>query len=408
MNQDAYDYVIVGGGLAGASAAAGIREIDKTGTILIIGSETERPYNRPPLSKQLWFGKKTIEQIFVEEPEFYADQKIALALGTTATSLDCEKKEIRDGSGDTFRYHKLLLATGGTPRRLAIPGGSLSGICYYRALDDYRRIRALAHEGRRALVIGGGFIGSEMAAALSSNKIAVSMLFPGRYLVSRVFPQDLGQALQRVYVERGVKVVAEDRPARIEQKNGGFVTHTERGQAIESDILLAGIGIAPNIELAQAAGLSTGNGIIVNESLQTSNPDVYAAGDNAYFHLYGLEQHTRIEHWDNAMAQGRTAGRNMAGAGERYEYMPYFFSDLFEFGYEAVGEISSELETYADWETKYETGAVYYLKANRVRGVMLCNIWERVDEARALIKSGKKLGSPSELRGRISTFKRTA
>jgi NADPH-dependent 2,4-dienoyl-CoA reductase/sulfur reductase-like enzyme len=391
---------MVGGGLAGASAVYGIWVRDKSGSILLIGGEKHLPYDRPPLSKKLWFGKKKVEDIFLHDQKFYDQNGVAVALGVKATSLDAKQKKITTSDGKSYRFQKLLLATGGVPRALPVPGGDLEGICYYRYLDDYLRMRTEASTGKSAVIIGGGFIGSEVAAALNINKVDVTMIFPEPYLCNRVFPEGLGMALQRQYRERGITVLAGDRPASLAKKGGRFVTTTGGNRQIESDVVIVGIGIAPSLDLAKSAGLLTGNGIEVNQHLQTSDPDVYAAGDNAFFPYQALGKQTRVEHWDNALNQGKCAGRNMAGAGEPYTYMPYFFSDLFEFGYEAVGEVSAELETFVDWQKENDTGVIYYLKDGRVRGAMMCNVWEKVDAARELIRKAERM-TPESLRGLI-------
>ncbi len=395
-----YDYVIVGGGLAGASAIQGIRELDAEGTILLIGEEVHLPYDRPPLSKKLWFGQTRVEEIFLHELDFYRRNRVELVLGIRAAGLDPREKTVADANGKLYRFGKLLLATGGTPRRLPIPGGDLDGICYYRNLDDYLHTRSQAAPGKSAVVVGGGFIGSELAAALSIAKLDVTMIFPDDYLCSRVFPDYLGQALLRHYQDRGVHIVARDKPVSFSRDGAKFVIRTEGGRTLESDIAIVGAGIAPDIELARGAGLEVGNGIAVDEYLTTSNPDVYAAGDNAFFPYPALGRSTRIEHWDNALNQGLWAGRNMAGARRPFTYQPYFFSDLFEFGYEATGEVDARLETFADWQKENHTGVIYYLAGGRVRGVMMCNVWDKVDAARALIRQGDVV-TPDSLRGAI-------
>lgn len=362
-----YDYVIVGGGLTGASAVEGIRELDKTGSILLASEENHLPYDRPPLSKKLWFGKMKVEEIFLHDREFYNSHAVILALGTTMARIDPGKKTISNSNGETFGYGKLLLATGCKVRTLPIPGGDLDGICYFRNLDDYLRIRGVAAEGKSAVVVGGGFIGSELVAALSINKLKVTMIFPGTLLCDRVFPDYMGRAVQRRYLEKGVRILASDKPVSFSKNGDKFITRTEKGEKIESDLVIVGVGVTPEIELAKSAGLEVGNGIVVNEYLESSRPDIYAAGDNAFFPCQALGQSMRMEHWDNALNQGKWAGRNMAGAHEPFTYLPYFFSDLFEFGYEATGEVDSKMETFADWQKENDTGVIYYLRDGKVR-----------------------------------------
>lgn len=393
-------YVIVGAGVAGASAAEGIRQLDGNSSILLIGQEVELPYHRPPLSKQLWTGKKKPQDIFAHDCAWYQQNDIELAMGTQVTAIDAGARVIADNHGGRYRYEKLLLATGGSPRLLTIPGGDDPEICYFRTLDDYNRLRQRAVPGSTALVIGGGFIGSEVAASLCTIGVSVTMIFPDASLVSAVFPLDLSRAITEQYRQKGIRILTGDVPTQIEHKGGKFTTTTRKGQKIESDLIVAGIGIEPGLRLASLAGLKTGNGIIVNEQLRSSEPSIFAAGDNALFPYQALGYDARVEHWDNAVEQGRCAGRNMAGAAEPYTHMPYFFSDLFEFGYEAVGEIRSRLDVFTDWRKENDTGAIYYLSNGRLRGVMLCNVWGKVDAARELIHENRRW-TPAELRGAI-------
>ena len=400
MEAATYPYIIIGGGLAGASAVEGIREQDKNGAILLIGTEKHLPYDRPPLTKKLWFGKKTVEEIFLHDQKFYDQNKVTVASGVTATSIDGKQKSVTTNTGKQYHYQKLLLATGGVPRTLSISGGDLEGIFYYRFLDDYLRMKSGAAPGTSAVVIGGGFIGSEIAAALTINKVNVTMIFPEPYIVNRVFPEGLGMALQRQFRERGATLLAGEKPASIATKGSRFLTTTVSGKQVKSDMVIVGIGIEPSVELAKNAGLQTGNGIVVNEYLQSSDPDIFAAGDNAFFPYQALGKQTRVEHWDNALNQGKQAGLNMAGARKPYDYMPYFFSDLFDFGYEAVGEVDAQLEIVTDWQKENDTGVIYYLRDGKVRGAMMCNVWDKVETARELIRKGEKVAKES-LRGRI-------
>jgi 3-phenylpropionate/trans-cinnamate dioxygenase ferredoxin reductase subunit len=400
MSDETYAYVIVGGGLAGASAVEGIRERDEDGSIVLIGAEDYLPYNRPPLSKDLWLKDKDIDDTIVHDEGYYKEQGVALRLGTRIVGLDAGQKIVTDEEGSSYSFDKLLLATGGVPRRLPIPGSDLEGIFYYRTLAHYERLREEVVEGKTAVIIGGGFIGSEMAAALTMNGVKVTMIFPEPYLVQRVFPEGLGRALQKVYEDRGMTVMTGDKPAALSRSGIKYHVRTESGGQVEADLIVAGIGIVPATDLAEGAGLKVDDGIVVNEYLQSSHPDIYAAGDNARFPYPALDKRMRIEHWNNAEDQGKWAGGNMAGAGKPFDHMPYFYSDLFEFGYEAVGEVDSRLETLADWEKENDTGVIYYLKEGKVRGVMLCNVWGKLDAARALIRKGEARTAAS-LRGAI-------
>ncbi|MBI5624091.1 MAG: FAD-dependent oxidoreductase [Elusimicrobia bacterium] len=402
MNERKVRYLIVGGGLAGASAAQAIRRRDANGSILILTDEPHHPYDRPPLTKALWLQGKPPEYVFLHEREFYERKVIDIRTGTRAVGIDPVNRVVTDTHCRQFLYDKLLLATGGAPRRLDAQGGGAEGVCHYRTLDDYLATRLLARPGRSALVVGGGFIGSELAAALASKEVDVTMAFTSPYLCSHVFPEPLGRALQARFREHGVRILTRDTPVALSHGRGRYSVATKGGRRLDTDMVLVGVGIDPEVSLAQTAGLAARDGVEVDEYLQTSAPDIYAAGDNCSFPSLPWGRRRRIEHWDNAAEQGRVAGENMAGGHENYSHLPFFFSDLFDFGYEAVGEVDTQHDTFCDWEVENKVGAVYYLKDRRVRGVMLCGIYGRMEDARRLILKGERV-SPSSLRGAISS-----
>jgi 3-phenylpropionate/trans-cinnamate dioxygenase ferredoxin reductase component len=393
MPESYCDYLIVGAGLAGASAADGIREIDKTRTITLLGEEAHRPYDRPPLSKKLWFGKKKVEDIFLHDPSYYERNGITFIPNRRVVAVDVKRKTVLDNQGESRIFGALLLATGGVPRPLQLAGGEPDDLCYYRYLDDFQRLRREAEPGKSAVIVGGGFIGSEMAAALCLNHLNVTLIYPASHLCDRVFPESLGLAMESLFRERGVRILKGDRPAAVTKTGSRYALRTTTGEKLEADLVIVGVGIRPAVELAARAGLSVADGIVVNAYLQTSHPDIYAAGDVAQFPYRGMGPSVRLEHWDHALNQGRHAGRNMAGARQAYAYMPYFFSDLFEFGYEAVGEINPHLDVVTDWQKENEKGVIYYLSEGIVRGAMMCNVWDKVPEARELIL--KRIGPPS-------------
>ena len=396
-----YDYVIVGAGLSGASAVKGIREEDPEGSILMVGKEDELPYNRPPLSKDLLLGDKSVDEIKVQDEEYYSDQGVELLLGTEITEIDPEQNLVTDERGKEYIYGKLLLATGGSPKKLDIPGGNLDQVIYYRSVDDYRSLKESMEEAESAVVIGGGFIGSEMAAGLNQNDIEVSMVFPEDFLLERVMSKELSSIIQRDYEERGVNVLSGDLPERIRKGAAGVEVKTENGELLGADVVIAGVGIYPEDELAKKAGLEVYDGIEVDERLRTSDSDIFAAGDNAYFPFSALGETTRIEHWDNAKSQGKLAGRNMAGADEPYDYTPYFYSDLFDFGFEAVGDLNSNLDSFIDWKEKGQKGVGYYLSPEgEVRGVLLLGVWGKKNAARELVSSEERF-ERADLEGKI-------
>jgi NADPH-dependent 2,4-dienoyl-CoA reductase/sulfur reductase-like enzyme len=386
-----YKYLIIGGGLAGDAATKGIRELDREGSIGLISKEPDPPYMRPNLSKGLWKGRP-VEKIWRK-----TEERGTLHLDCLVTSIDPAKKLVRDASNEEYAFDKLLLATGGTPNHLPFGEGN---IVYFRTFQDYQHLRQLTEKGDRFVVIGGSFIGSEIAAALTMVGQKVTMVFPEQAISENSFPGDLSKFLNEYYRLRGVEVLTGDSVASVQKEGNRILVRTGSGRSIEADGVVAGIGIHPNLDLAKEAGLLIDNGIVANEQLQTSHPAIYAAGDAANFYHYGLDKRVRIEHEDNAVQMGKLAGRNMAGTDDIYSHIPMFYSDLFDLGYEAVGELSSKLQTYSDWEEPFQKGVVYYLDDGHVRGVLLWNVWEKVDDARALMKE-KGPFKAEDLKGRI-------
>jgi NADPH-dependent 2,4-dienoyl-CoA reductase/sulfur reductase-like enzyme len=392
-----YTYLIVGGGMTAASAIQGIREVDPLGAIGVISADSNPPYNRPPLSKGLWKGEP-LEGIWsdIDVPG------LTLHLGRTVTHLDCESKEVTVDTGDAYQYSKLLLATGASPRRLPFGGDD---IVYFRSLDDYRLLRTLAQPGRRFTVIGGGFIGTEIAAALTMNECKVSMAFPDAHIGSRLFPPDLSEYLSEYYRDKGVDLFEGTHANRLEKLNGKLVLKVSNAEddderVVVADGVVAGTGVQPNIELAKLAGIEVDDGIKVDSSLKTNKPDVFAAGDVASFHNPALDKWLRVEHEDNANTMGKSAGGAMAGRDVSYDHLPFFYSDMFELGYEAVGEVDSRLEMLSDWKEPLKEGVVYYMQDGRVRGVLLWNIFGQVDAARRLIASAGPYAT-GDLKGRL-------
>jgi 3-phenylpropionate/trans-cinnamate dioxygenase ferredoxin reductase subunit len=372
-----YHYLIIGGGMAAAAAVDGIREVDPTGTIGMISAEQDPPYNRPPLSKGLW--KQTpLNAIWRKTDE----PAVTLHLGRTVKEILPRRKCVVDDRSEFFGYKKLLLATGGKPRKL--PFGD-EHVIYYRTLADYRRLRGLAEKGRKFAVIGGGFIGSEIAASLASNGKDVVMIFPGKNIGERIFPAPLAAFVSDYYERKGVTLVPGEKVVGLDCRENQRVLKTASNHEIVVDGVVAGIGVEPDTQLARSIRLEIDDGIVVDGLLRTSEPDIFTAGDVAAFHSAVLGKRFRVEHEDNANTMGRAAGRNMAGAAEPYQHLPFFYSDLFDLGYEAVGELDSRLETVVDWKRPYEEGVVYYLQNKRVRGVLLWNVWEQVEAARHLI-----------------------
>jgi len=380
-----YRYLIVGGGMTADAACKGIREHDPDGSIGLVGGEEHEPYARPPLSKALWQGK--------DEASIWRgtrERGVELHLGRRVVSLDLDAHRATDDAGDAYGYERLLLATGGRPRRL--PGDADAGgaVVYYRTLDDYRAVRGLAREGASVVVIGGGFIGSEMAAALHGAGCRVTMVFPEAGIGARLFPADLAEYITEDYRRRGVEVLAGGTVQGVERRGDGAAVTLGDGRTIEAAGVVAGLGIEPVTDLAEAAGLPVEDGIVVDEWGRAGRSEaVYAAGDVARFPLKELGTLARVEHEDHANSHGLAVGRNMAGAEEAYDHVPFFYSDLFDLGYEAVGEVDSRHATLAEWKEPFREGVVAYLDADeRPRGVLLWGMFGKVEEATGILRGG--------------------
>ena len=387
--QDAYDYVIVGAGVAGASAARAIRRHDEEGTTLVIGREDDAPFYRPDLSKTLWLDEDAAQggepaSGWLLDDEARAD----LVTGVSVTAIDTETKSLALSDTSTVSYGRLLLATGAQPRTLDLPESDR--ILTYRTLADYRRLRGVVQAGSRAVVVGGGYIGAEVAAALAQNDVTVTLLMSGETVQGHMFPRRLAQEVTEEFRARGVTVVGGS-GAQAARLDGDTVVVTDtKGADHVADVVVVGVGVTPEDQVAQQAGITVEDGIVVDGTLATSAPDVWAAGDVARYEddLLGVR---RVEHVNNAERMGSIAGQNMVrtrtGADElrSYDYTPFFWSDLFDYGYEAVGILDSSLTTVEDFTDDGSAGVVYYMDGGTVRGVLLWNVWDSVDQAKAVM-----------------------
>jgi 3-phenylpropionate/trans-cinnamate dioxygenase ferredoxin reductase subunit len=369
-------YLIVGAGMTGDMAAKGFREHDSNGSITLVGADPNPPYKRPLLTKGLWQGAP--EEKLWREPAEGAE----LVTGRRIVSLDLAAHTAKDDAGEEYSWEKLLLATGARPRE--IPGAD--GVVWFRDLADYRRLREIAGEGAHVVVIGGGFIGSELAASLVGNGCRVTMLFPEQGIGHRLFPTDLSASVTDYYREKGIEVLA----GEMVSSASGDRVRTQSGLDIEADAVVAGLGVVADTELAEAAGLEVNDGIVVDEYGRVpGHDDVFAAGDVARFPVAALGIAMRIEHEDHANSHGQAVGANMAGADKPYDHLPFFYSDLFDLGYEAVGLVDSRLEAVEDWQEPFRKGVVTYVEEGRPRGVLLWNVWDKLDAARELIVAGE-------------------
>jgi 3-phenylpropionate/trans-cinnamate dioxygenase ferredoxin reductase component len=396
-----YKYIIIGGGMTGSSAVMGIRENDHDGSIAMFSKEQFEPYNRPPLTKGLWKGGK-VADIMRPMKKYNVD----LYLGTTIKTLKPEMHVVEDDKGESYVYEKLLLATGGHSNHLR---NMPDGIIYYRTLADFEKLHKLSEEKQDFCVIGAGFIGSEITAALTMNGKNVTMIFPEIGIAGLIFPDDLSKFMTKYYEEKGVKILTGYLVQNVEKQGDRYIVsykNVDTGDVKEGsfDAVIVGVGIKPNVYLAEDAGLSVDNGIVVNEFLQTDDPDVYAAGDVANFFNTSLKERTRVEHEDNANKMGMLVGKNMSGDALPYTHFPFFYSDLFDMGYEAVGELNKHAEIFEDWIDPYQKGAVIYLVEGKVKGAIFWNLWGKVDQGREMIDSDK-VYSQSELKGLFTSDK---
>lgn len=388
-----HKYVIVGGGLAGASAVEGIRAHDREGGILMLARENFAPYHRPPLSKGLWFGTSTMDELSVHPDAFYREQGVELLLRREVVELDPARHLLWEERGVEHGYERLLLATGARPRRLAASGSGLDGIHYFRNLEDYLYLRRRLDRFEHALVVGGGFVGAELAAALRHAGKEVTFLYDREYPLFRVLPRELGLFVADHYRQQGVETVSEDKAVAFEESQGLIQVRLAGGGVITTQTVLVGIGVEPVVDLAEAAGLDVDDGIVVDEFTRATDPDIFAAGDVTRFPCVPLQRSLRVEHWDHAREQGRCAGANLAGADQPYEGIPYFFSDLFDLGFEAVGDLDPTLRVEAVWREPLREGVVFYLRDDAVRGVLLWNVRDAVDWARDLVRAAKPMSA---------------
>ncbi|MGD2177609.1 MAG: FAD-dependent oxidoreductase [Anaerolineae bacterium] len=368
----AYEYIIVGGGLAGQRAAQGIREVDTESTVALVTAEPHVPYERPPLSKGYLRGKEGLEAAYLKDDAWYGEKGIELMRDLLVTSVDAKAHTIALGDGQVLNYQKLLLATGGRAWRLPIPGADLANVFTLRTIKDSDAIRAAAENAERALTLGGSFIGSEVAASLAQIGLDVTMVFPGSRLLERVVPEAFSSVLHDKFEGAGVRIFSGTTPERLEGDGAVDRAVLSSGETLQVDLVVMGVGIRLNTELAEGAGLElTGRGeVVVDEYLRTSDPDIYAAGDIAAWPDPTFEKRLRVEHWDVARRQGLRAGRNMAGQQKRYTSLPYFFSDMFDLSFEVWGHLMSWDQTVLRGELGSSSYKLFYFDHGKLAGVL--------------------------------------
>jgi 3-phenylpropionate/trans-cinnamate dioxygenase ferredoxin reductase subunit len=384
-------FVFVGASLAGAKAAQELREQGFDGRLVLIGAEADLPYERPPLSKDYLRGESKREEMQVHDEAFYRDGEIELRLGVEATGIDPSGGLVYLAEGEPIGFDALLLTVGARPRRLDLPGAELEGIHYLRTIADSDAIRARLLQGGHVAVIGGGWIGSEIAACARQMGAEVTMITDQGLPNAHVFGQEIAEFYRDVHVSHGVELIAGDGATAFGGDGSVGSVRTESGRVVECDFVVVGAGAIPNTELAQQGRLVVDNGIVLDSHLRSSAPNVYAAGDvaNAWHPFY--EERIRIEHWGNALKQGPAAARAMLGSEDEYDELPYFYSDQYDVGMEYSGQPDPEAEVIFRGDRDAGEFIAFWLRDGRVTAGMNVNVWDVNDQVQALIRSRKQV-----------------
>jgi 3-phenylpropionate/trans-cinnamate dioxygenase ferredoxin reductase component len=383
-------YVVVGGGLAGAKAAEAIRGTDADGRITLVGAESRRPYERPDLSKAVLLGKKSADELYVHDEGWYAENSVDLVLGQRVTALDREGRTVTLADGRELGYDRLLLATGAEPRQLNVPGADLDGVHYLRTTEDNAALAAALKAGGSLVVVGAGWIGLEVAAAAREHGLDVTVVEPQPTALYGVMGQAVGEIWAELHRSHGVDVRTGLQVKAIHEAGGraaGVVL--DDGQVVDADVVVVGVGAAPNLELAKAAGLVADGGVPVDTRLRTEDPNIWAAGDIALAQNTWAGRALRVEHWANAKNQGAFAGRSMAGAEDEWGDPPYFYTDQYDAGMEYWGWADPRVDT-AVVRGKPEEGAyvvVWLSPDGQVDAAMHVNQWDDADAVKALVQA---------------------
>jgi 3-phenylpropionate/trans-cinnamate dioxygenase ferredoxin reductase subunit len=379
-------FVIVGASLAGAKAAETLREQGFDGRVIMIGAEAERPYERPPLSKDYLRGEADAKP-YVHDDGFYAEHDIELRTSTIVERIDPATSQLWLAGGETLQFDRLLLTTGAKPRQIPLPGADLDGVLTLRTIEDSDAIRARIDAGGRLVTIGAGWIGAEVAASARQRGCDVTILEMAEVPLERVLGPELGAIYRDIHTDHDVRFIG---GAKIEAIEGGATVEAVRlagDRRIEADFVVVGVGVEPRVELAQAAGIATDNGILVDEHLQTSAPDIFAAGDvaNAQHPFFG--KRIRVEHWSNALNQGPAAARNMLDRDEPYDRIPYFFSDQYDVGMEYTGYASEWDAVVFRGDPATREFIAFWLQNQQVVAGMNVNVWEVNEQIQALVRA---------------------
>ena len=379
-------FVIVGASLAGAKAAETLRAEGFDGRLVLIGAEDERPYERPPLSKDYLRGEAGREKIYVHNEGFYAEHSIDLRLGRTAVHLNTSSKELTLDDGELLRYNRLLLATGAEPRQLRIPGSELDGVLYLRSVEDSDALRERLDRGGTVVVVGAGWIGAEVAASARQRGLDVTVIDPNTVPLERVLGSQVGAVYRDIHAGHGVQMLMGTGVAVFEGDKRVERVRTSDGREIECDLVVVGVGVQPRTQLAAEAGMAVDDGILVDEHLQTSGPGVFAAGDVARAHHPFYGQGIRVEHWSNALNQGPAAARNMLGHTDAYHRTPYFFSDQYDVGMEYSGFAHSWDRVVFRGDAPSREFIAFWLTGDHVVAGMNVNVWDVNEHIQRLIR----------------------
>jgi 3-phenylpropionate/trans-cinnamate dioxygenase ferredoxin reductase subunit len=379
-------FIVVGASLAGAKAAETLRAEGFDGRLVLVGAEQERPYERPPLSKDYLRGEVGREKVYVHEESFYGEQSIELNLGRTAERLDTSKRELTLDDGEQLSYDRLLLTTGAVPRRLSIPGGDRDGVFYLRSVDDSDRLRERLDRGGTVVVVGAGWIGAEVAASARQRGLDVTVIDPASVPLERVLGPEVGAVYRDVHTDQGVNMLLGTGVEAFDGDGSVSRVRTTDGRTIDCDFVVVGIGVEPRTRLASEAGIAVENGILVDEHLQADAPGVFAAGDvaNANHPFFG--ERIRFEHWANALNQGPAAARNMLGRAEAYDRLPYFFSDQYDVGMEYSGFARTWERVVFRGDPGSREFIAFWLDQGRVVAGMNVNVWDVTDPIQRLIR----------------------
>jgi 3-phenylpropionate/trans-cinnamate dioxygenase ferredoxin reductase subunit len=383
-------HVIVGAGLAGAKAAETLRAEGFDGRVVLFGDEAERPYERPPLSKQFLRGESAVEDVFVHEPGYYEAHDIELRTGDPVRAIEPADRLVHPQNGEPVRYDRLLLATGSRPRTLPVPGADLEGVHHLRDLDDSRSLHAALGSASRLAVVGGGWIGTEVAASARRLGVDVALIDPGPVPLAAALGAQVGGVYRDLHAEHGVDLYLGQTVDELVGDGRVNGVRTGDGTTIAADLVVVGIGAVPRVELAREAGMDVEGGIVVDEWLRTATPGVYAAGDVAAAWHPRLGRRLRVEHWANALNQGVTAARNMLGAEVPYDRVPYFFSDQYDLGMEYLGHAPGWAEVVFRGDPATREFIAFWLDGGQVVATMNANVWDVTDPLRGLIEDDRR------------------